>query len=42
MQKDPVMTQASELMRRSAMPSKLELKSGVDILTISVPKEVTV
>jgi len=35
MQVDPVMVQASELMRRGKMPSKSELKKGVDILQIS-------
>ncbi|KAH7350711.1 putative pyridine nucleotide-disulfide oxidoreductase [Rhexocercosporidium sp. MPI-PUGE-AT-0058] len=39
---DPVMVQASELMRRGEMPSKSELKKGVDILTISVPSEITI
>lgn len=40
MGKDPMMTQASELMRRQAMPSRTELKGGVDILNISVPAEI--
>jgi hypothetical protein len=39
---DPVMVQASELMRRGKMPGKSELKKGVDILTISVPSEITI
>lgn len=39
---DPVMTQASELMRRGKMPTKAEIKKGeVDILKISVPAQVT-
>ena len=42
MQIDPVMTQASELMRRGKMPSKSELQKGVDILQISVPAEVRI
>ncbi|KAG9234857.1 hypothetical protein BJ875DRAFT_375498 [Amylocarpus encephaloides] len=37
MQIDPIMTQASELMRRGKMPSKSELQNGVDILELSVP-----
>jgi NADPH-dependent 2,4-dienoyl-CoA reductase/sulfur reductase-like enzyme len=37
MQMDPIMVQASELMRQGAMPGKSELQQGVDILTISVP-----
>ncbi|PVH80739.1 hypothetical protein DL98DRAFT_588068 [Cadophora sp. DSE1049] len=39
---DPVMTASSELMRRGAMPSKSELKKGVDVLSISVPAEVKI
>ncbi|PMD23607.1 hypothetical protein NA56DRAFT_643691 [Hyaloscypha hepaticicola] len=35
MQTDPVMSQASELMRSGKMPSKSEIEKGVDILTIS-------
>ncbi|KAF4625173.1 hypothetical protein G7Y89_g12997 [Cudoniella acicularis] len=42
MQIDPVMVQASELMRRGKMPSKSELQKGVDILTISVPAELKI
>lgn len=42
MQIDPVMSQASELMRRGKMPSKSELQKGVDILTISVPAELKI
>jgi NADPH-dependent 2,4-dienoyl-CoA reductase/sulfur reductase-like enzyme len=42
MQMDPIMTQASELMRRGKMPSKSELQKGVDILEISVPAEITI
>lgn len=41
MQKDPVMTMASELMRRSAMPGKAAMQGGMDITTMQVPKEVT-
>jgi NADPH-dependent 2,4-dienoyl-CoA reductase/sulfur reductase-like enzyme len=39
MQTDPVMSQASELMRRGKMPTKSEVKNGTDILQISVPSE---
>ena len=39
MQMDPIMSQASELMRRGKMPSKNELQKDVDILSISVPAE---
>lgn len=42
MQIDPVMTQASELMRRGKMPSKSELQKDVDILSISVPAEIAI
>jgi NADPH-dependent 2,4-dienoyl-CoA reductase/sulfur reductase-like enzyme len=42
MQMDPIMTQASELMRRGTMPSKSELQKDVDILGISVPAEVKI
>ena len=41
MQKDPVMTMASELMRRGAMPGKIALQGGMDITTMQVPAEVT-
>ncbi|KAI9049926.1 hypothetical protein LZ554_006073 [Drepanopeziza brunnea f. sp. 'monogermtubi'] len=39
---DPVMVASSELMRRGAMPTKSQLKKGVDILSISVPSEVKI
>lgn len=42
MQMDPIMTQASELMRREKMPSKSELQKGVDILEISVPSQIKI
>jgi NADPH-dependent 2,4-dienoyl-CoA reductase/sulfur reductase-like enzyme len=42
MQVDPVMVQASELMRRGKMPSKSELKKGVDPLSISVSAELKI
>jgi NADPH-dependent 2,4-dienoyl-CoA reductase/sulfur reductase-like enzyme len=42
MQVDPVVSQASELMRRGKMPSKSELQKGVDILQISVPAELKI
>ena len=37
MMKDPYMSQSAELMRRNKMPSKSEIKKGVDILQISIP-----
>ncbi|KAJ8062254.1 hypothetical protein OCU04_008802 [Sclerotinia nivalis] len=40
MQFDPIMTQASELMRRGNMPSKSELKKGLKLESINVPAEV--
>lgn len=42
MMKDPYMTQSAELMRRKKMPSKSEIKKGVDILEISIPAEVKI
>jgi len=42
MQMDPIMTQASELMRRGKMPSKSELQKGADIMEISVPAELKI
>lgn len=42
MQIDPVMVQASELMRRGKMPTKSEIQKGVDILGISVPAELKI
>lgn len=36
------MTQSAELMRRGNMPTKSEIKRGVDILGISVPAEVKI
>jgi NADPH-dependent 2,4-dienoyl-CoA reductase/sulfur reductase-like enzyme len=42
MQIDPIMTQASELMRRGKMPTKSEIQKGVDILEISVPAELMI
>jgi len=35
--KDPYMSQSAELMRRNKMPSKSEIKKGVDILQMSIP-----
>ncbi|MCJ1299461.1 hypothetical protein MMC08_002253 [Hypocenomyce scalaris] len=40
MQMDPVMTKSAELMRRGKMPSKSELKNGVDVLEVGLPSEV--
>ncbi|KAK6339007.1 hypothetical protein TWF696_009803 [Orbilia brochopaga] len=37
MQKDPLMTQCSELMRHNVMPSKSEIQGGADIMAIEVP-----
>ncbi|KAH6713036.1 hypothetical protein BKA61DRAFT_485121 [Leptodontidium sp. MPI-SDFR-AT-0119] len=39
---DPVMVASSELMRRGAMPTKSELKKGVDVLSITIPAEVKI
>ncbi|KAI9762076.1 MAG: hypothetical protein M1840_001485 [Geoglossum simile] len=36
---DPLVMQASELMRRGNMPSKTEINSGIDVLRISVSAE---
>jgi NADPH-dependent 2,4-dienoyl-CoA reductase/sulfur reductase-like enzyme len=38
MGRDPVMVQAAELMRRDKMPSKSQLKGGLDILSIGPPE----
>jgi len=42
MQMDPIMTKCAELMRRGNMPSKSELQSGVDPLTLQLPAEVKI
>lgn len=42
MQMDPLMAQASELMRRGKMPTKSELQKDVDIMEINVPAEVKI
>jgi NADPH-dependent 2,4-dienoyl-CoA reductase/sulfur reductase-like enzyme len=42
MQMDPVMSQASELMRRGKMPSKSEIQMGVDIMEVSIPAELKI
>ncbi|KAF9731129.1 monodehydroascorbate reductase [Paraphaeosphaeria minitans] len=42
MGKDPYMTQAAELMRRSKMPKKSELQKGVDILEMGIPSEIKI
>ncbi|KAF2868729.1 rubredoxin-NAD(+) reductase [Massariosphaeria phaeospora] len=42
MMKDPYMTQSAELMRRGKMPSKSELKKGVDILEVGLPSEIKI
>jgi len=41
MMMDPLMTQASELMRRGSMPGKSEIQKGVNILDIDVPAGLT-
>jgi NADPH-dependent 2,4-dienoyl-CoA reductase/sulfur reductase-like enzyme len=38
MGRDPVMAQAAELMRRDKMPSKSQIKSGLNILTTGPPE----
>lgn len=38
MGRDPVVVQAAELMRRDKMPSKSELKGGLDILSLGPPE----
>ncbi|RPA80634.1 hypothetical protein BJ508DRAFT_415303 [Ascobolus immersus RN42] len=40
MQKDPIMTQAAELMRRDMIPTKTQIKEGIDLLQIPVPAHV--
>lgn len=40
MQMDPVMSHCAELMRRGNMPTKSELKDGLDVLTVEIPAEV--
>lgn len=40
MQMDPVMSHSAELMRRGKMPSKSELKGGLDVLSVGLPGEV--
>ncbi|KAF7925233.1 hypothetical protein BELL_0362g00040 [Botrytis elliptica] len=42
MQYDPIMTQASELMRRGKMPSKSELKKGLKLESVNIPAEVKI
>ncbi|RVD86736.1 uncharacterized protein DFL_004997 [Arthrobotrys flagrans] len=37
MQRDPIVTQCSELMRRHAMPSKTDIQNGADLMKIEVP-----
>ncbi|KAF4213189.1 hypothetical protein CNMCM8980_010479 [Aspergillus fumigatiaffinis] len=38
---DPIMSKCAELMRRGNMPSKSQIESGVDVLAVDVPQEVT-
>ncbi|ORY16606.1 hypothetical protein BCR34DRAFT_584269 [Clohesyomyces aquaticus] len=40
MMKDPYCMQAAELMRRGKMPTKSELKNGIDLLKVDLPSEV--
>ncbi|KAI9880806.1 MAG: hypothetical protein M1830_000242 [Pleopsidium flavum] len=42
MQMDPVNSKCAELMRRGRMPSKSDLKKGVDVLEIGLPSEVKI
>lgn len=42
MMMDPVMVQCAELMRRGKMPSKSDLKSGIDPLEVDVPKQIKI
>lgn len=42
MMMDPVMSQSAELMRRGKMPSKSELKGGIDVLKVDLPTEVKI
>lgn len=42
MMMDPVMSQSAELMRRGKMPSKSELKDGLDVLSVGLPTEVKI
>lgn len=42
MMKDPYMTQAAELMRRDAMPSKSEIEGGKDIMEVGVPSGIKI
>ena len=42
MMRDPLMTQAAELMRRGAMPKKSELARGLDLMGVRVPAEVKI
>ena len=42
MQMDPVMSMCAELMRRGKMPSKSELKKGINPLDVSLPSEIKI
>ena len=42
MMMDPVMSQSAELMRRGKMPTKSELKGGMDVLSVGLPAEVKI
>ncbi|KAL9620451.1 MAG: hypothetical protein Q9160_005036 [Pyrenula sp. 1 TL-2023] len=42
MMMDPIMAQSAELMRRGKMPSKSDLKSGVNPLEVDLPKQIKI
>ena len=42
MMMDPVMTKSAELMRRGKMPTKSELRGGMDVLTVDLPSEIKI
>ena len=42
MMMDPIMVQCAELMRRGKMPSKKEIADGLDVMTVDVPKKITI
>ena len=42
MMMDPIMSQCAELMRRGNMPSKSELKNGVNVLEVGLPAAVKI
>ena len=42
MMRDPVMAQAAELMRRGKMPTKSEIRGGLDLLKVGLPAEIKI